>query len=518
MKTWKLIISFALVSFLSALVTTITYSHMNSVRSTAQTPANNTTGFDRTNLKLAAYAEAAENTDFTFAAEQSVNAVVHIKSIVKPAQNNRGRQYIDPFEFFFGPFGGGGIIPNSQRVGFGSGVIISDDGYIITNNHVIDGADEIEVTTNDNKTFKAKLVGSDAATDIALLKVDGKMLHVLPFGDSDNLKVGQWVLAVGNPLNLTSTVTAGIVSAVGRGDLTTNYSRSRLNMQQEKIESYIQTDAAVNPGNSGGALVNTRGELVGINAALVSETGSYIGYSFAIPINIAKKVVSDIREYGVVQRAILGIETRDLSMQEMDGQDNPQIYEKLKETEGGVYIKSFSSSNSPAQKAGIQVGDVITDVNSSKIKNLGELKAQLRRHSPGDKVEVRVRRGKSTKQYTVELTNDQGTTEAIKYRSPSDILGATFKALSREKKIQLGINFGIEVANLKNGKLKEAGIKGGFIILTANETRITTESDLYQTVETLLKEAPDERGLFIKGLYPGERRVQYIAIDLSTYE
>jgi Do/DeqQ family serine protease len=518
MKTWKLFICFLLVSALSAFVAVGTYSYLNNDRSMGPLSVNDSAGFNQANLRLASYADAAENTDFTFAAEQSVNAVVHIKSIVKPSQNNRGRQFIDPFEFFFGPFGGGGgSVPDRQRVGFGSGVIISNDGYIITNNHVIDGADEIEVTTNDDKTFKAKLVGTDAATDIALLKVDGKGLHVLPFGDSDNLKVGQWVLAVGNPLNLTSTVTAGIVSAVGRGDLSTGYGRYKNSMPQEKIESYIQTDAAVNPGNSGGALVNTRGELVGINAALVSETGSYIGYSFAIPINIAKKVVSDIKEYGIVQRAVLGIETRDLSMKDFDDKENADIYEKLKETEG-IYIKNFSSTNSPAKKAGIQIGDIIISINGMRTKSLGELKAQLRRYSPGDKVDVQVRHGKDTRKFTVELTNDQGTTDVVKYRSPSDILGASFKELSREAKMRLGVNFGIEVVNLKSGKLKDAGIKEGFIILSANENRVSSENDLLQIVETLLKEAPDERGLFIKGLYPGERRVQYIAIDLTVYE
>ncbi|MDR1562503.1 MAG: trypsin-like peptidase domain-containing protein [Dysgonamonadaceae bacterium] len=516
MKTLKLFISFLSVSILSAFVAIGTYSYLNKNQSAVQSTINGGTVFNQAGFKLASYAEAAENTDFTLAAEQSVNAVVHIKSIVKPSQNNRGRQMLDPFEFFFGnPFGSNSS--PRQRVGFGSGVIISNDGYIITNNHVIEGADEIEVTTNDDKTFKAKLTGTDAATDIALLKVDGKELHVLPFGDSDNLKVGQWVLAVGNPLNLTSTVTAGIVSAVSRSDLLTGYNRYRNSMPQDKIESYIQTDAAVNPGNSGGALVNTRGELVGINAALVSETGSYIGYSFAIPINIVKKVVSDIKEYGIVQRAVLGIETRDLSMKNTDEEGYADIYEKLKETEG-IYVKNFSSQNSPSKKAGINIGDIITSINGIKTKSLGELKAQLRRYSPGDKVEVQVKRDKDTKKFTVELKNEQGTTDVVKYRSPSDILGASFKELSHETKMRLGVNFGVEVTNLKSGKLKEAGIKEGFIILSANDKRISSENDLLQITEALQKEAPDERGLFLKGLYPGERRVQYIAIDLTVYE
>ena len=460
-------------------------------------------------VRLANYASvAAEHIDFTKAAELSVNAVVHIKSVANPSGRDNRREYFDPFEFFFGD--GMHNYRRQPRVGFGSGVIISTDGYIVTNNHVIDGADEIEVTTNDDKTFKAKLIGRDDLTDVALLKIEGENFSVIPFGDSDVLKVGEWVLAVGNPFNLKSTVTAGIVSAIGRADLLSGgYGDSR-GASQEKIESYIQTDAAVNGGNSGGALVNTRGELVGINTLIYSETGNFVGYSFAIPISIVKKVVTDIKQYGIVQRAMLGVRITEL---EALKQTAPEKYEKLKVKEG-VYVEGFSA-NSSSQKAGIQAGDVIIAINGSKIKNYHELRGQLSRYNPGNKVEVQVQRGNDTKKFTVELKNDQGTTEAIKYQSPSDILGASFQELSNETKMRLGINFGIEVVNLKNGKLKSSGIKNGFIILTANDNRISTPDNLIKVVEGIVKKDPDDRGLYIKGLYPDERKVEYIAIDLN---
>jgi Do/DeqQ family serine protease len=511
MKTGKLLFSFLLVSALSASIAIGTYSYLN--RSNKNSLSSG--GFNQVGgYRMASYAEAAENTDFTFAAEQSVNAVVHIKSTVAPSQRNKNdRNFIDPFEFFFGD--GNPFYQQRQqpRVGFGSGVIISTDGYIVTNNHVIDGADEIEVTTNDDQTFKAKLIGGDEATDIAVLKIEGKDLHVLPFGNSDILKVGEWVLAVGNPLNLTSTVTAGIVSATARGELFSDYGMRRGRTPSEnKIQSYIQTDAAVNPGNSGGALVNTKGELVGINAALISETGNYIGYSFAIPINIVKKVMSDIKQYGVVQRAMLGVSVRDVAVMK-EYEDDKDKYEKLKVHEG-VYIAGFSSKSS-AEKAGLKEGDVIIGINDAKIKNYSDLTAQLSRYSPGDKVNVRVNRVGDVKSFTVELKNDQGTTETIKYKSPSEILGASFKELSKESKTRLGINSGIEVTNLTDGKFKSEGIKNGFIILTANDNRISSPDEFIKIIEIILKKDPDERGLFLKGFYPETRRIEYVAIDLN---
>ena len=509
---WKIVLGAMFVCLLSVGATLGTYSYLNKANKTSFASGEfNQTGFRPVGYNVV----AAENTDFTLAAEQSVNAVVHIKSIAKPSQQSaqRGRGFdpwADPFEFFFGA----PSTPRQQRVGFGSGVIISTDGYIVTNNHVVDGATDIEVTTNDDQTFTAKLIGTDEATDVALLKVDGKNLPVIPFGDSDALKVGEWVLAIGNPFNLTSTVTAGIVSAKGRGSVFSGYGygngASRGMRAQDKVESFIQTDAAVNPGNSGGALVNTKGELVGINTAIYSETGNFVGYSFAVPISLVKKVVADIKEYGIVQRAMLGVSATDLAALK---EQEPDKYNKLKVHEG-VYVGEFSP-NSTAQKAGMKEGDVIIAINGNKIKNFQELRAQISRYSPGDKVDVRVDRYGDVKTYKVELKNDQGTTAIVKNRSIGEILGAEFKPLSPETKRAVGVNYGVEVSNITNGKLKELGIRNGFVILAANDARIDSPETFTKIVEAVLKQSPDERALYIKGLYPNDR-VRFYAIDLNN--
>jgi Do/DeqQ family serine protease len=498
----KLLFSFLLVSILSAGIAVGIYNVLN------RNDARQTKGiFDQTGYHPVGLVAAAENTDFTLAAEQSVHGVVHIKSIVKPNQRGNNWDYFDPFEFFFGR-----QRPQFQaqpRVGFGSGVIISTDGYIVTNNHVIDGADEIEVTTNDDRTYTAKLVGGDESTDIALLKIEGKDFPVIPFGDSDALKVGEWVLAVGNPFNLTSTVTAGIVSAKGRGSLFPGYGgRGQRNQTQQKIESYIQTDAAVNPGNSGGALVNTKGELVGINTAIYSETGNYVGYSFAIPISMVKKVVSDIKQYGIVQRALLGVSVIDLpQLKETD----PDKFNKLKAKEG-VYVNGFSSKSS-AEQAGMKAGDVIVKINDQKIHNYQELRAQISRYNPGDKIDVQVQRGDELKTYKVELKNDQGTTEMVSGKKALETLGASLKDITLETPV-LGIKNGLEVSTLKNGKLRQAGVKEGFIILVVNEENVTSSEQLEKIVESVMKNDPDDRGLFIKGLYPNGR-ITYYAVNLN---
>jgi len=508
MRTFKLIIGFIVVSLLSASVAIGAYSYLSKKSGNIFSSGNS---LNQQGFKTVGYAVPAENTDFTYAAEQSVNAVVHIKSVVKPSDNDRsgrGGRYMNPFDFLFGDNPFGQPYQRRPQVGYGSGVIISTDGYIVTNNHVIDGVDEIEVTTNDDQTYKAKVIGNDDLTDVALLKIEGKDFHALPFGDSDQLKVGEWVLAVGNPFNLTSTVTAGIVSAKGRGDISDGGYGSR--GAQDRIQSYIQTDAAVNPGNSGGALVNTKGELVGINTLIYSETGNYVGYSFAIPINIVKKVVSDLKQFGVVQRALLGV--RVFSLSDLKKQD-PDKYGKIKLNDG-VYVDAFPS-NSAAQKAGIQVGDIIAAINGTKVKTGQELRAQISRFSPGDKVDVQIYRNDATKNYTVELKNDQGTTEVIKQKNPNDVLGAAFKVLSDDTKSRLGINYGIEVTDLSNGKLKSAGMRKGFIILLANDNRISSPDDIEQAVSNILKQDADDRGLYIKGFYPDTRRMLYFAIDLN---
>ena len=504
MKTWKLVFGIILVSLLSASIAIGTYSYLNGKNE------NNfsSNSFTQSGFHTVGYATPAENTDFTYAAEQSVNAVVHIKSVARLSER-RGRGNINPFEYFFGD---GNPYQRPPRVGFGSGVIISNDGYIVTNNHVIDGAAEIEVTTNDDQVYKAKVIGNDDLIDVALLKIEGKDFHSLPFGDSDQLKIGEWVLAVGNPFNLTSTVTAGIVSAKGRGDISDRYGSST---DAQKIQSYIQTDAAVNPGNSGGALVNTKGELVGINTAIYSQTGNFVGYSFAIPINIVKKVVTDIKQYGVVQRANMGIYPLDLASLK---EGKPDIYKKLNITDG-VYVDSIPE-NSSAKKAGIQVGDVVTAINGAKIKNVQELRAQLSSFSPGNKVEVQVSRGDAMKTFTVELKNYQGTTDIVKPNILKSLLGASFKELSREAKTNLSINYGIEVTEISNGKFRSAGIQNGFVIMTANDNRISTPGDLETVVTNILKKDPEERGLYLRGFYQISQRIRtvYYAIDLNDQE
>lgn len=448
--------------------------------------------------KLAGYnAVAAENTDFTYAAEKAVHSVVHIKA-TQNSKGSSGQQYVDPFEYFFG-FGGRSQRTPQPRVGAGSGVIISTDGYIITNNHVIDGADELEVTLNDNRKFEAKVIGADPTTDIALLKIEADDLPTIPFGDSEKLKVGEWVLAVGNPFNLTSTVTAGIVSAKSRGNIGAGGDRS-------KIESFIQTDAAVNPGNSGGALVNTKGELVGINTAIYSETGSYAGYSFAVPISIAGKVVNDLKEFGTVQRAVLGVLIQD--PQYAPDEDKA----KVKALEG-AYVGGFAE-RSTAKEAGVEKGDVITAVNGVKVKSASALQEQISKYRPGDKIELTIDRNGSTKKYTVELRNAQGSTKVVKSGDGTEIMGGAFKALSDEQKRKLGVSYGIEVTGVTNGKLQSAGIKKGFIIMIVNNQKISAPEDFEKIVDNILQGRTEDQGLFIKGFYPNGR-TKYYAIDLS---
>ncbi|MDR1918825.1 MAG: Do family serine endopeptidase [Tannerellaceae bacterium] len=445
---------------------------------------------------------AAENIDFTVAAESAIHAVVHIKSTTKSrVQGGGNRQYIDPFEYFFG-FGNRGYQRQPQpRVGFGSGVIISTDGYIITNNHVVEEADEIEVTLNDSRKFVAKLIGTDASTDIALVKIEGKDFPTIPFGDSDKLKVGEWVLAVGNPFNLTSTVTAGIVSAKGRGVFTGDDDR-------DKVASYIQTDAAVNRGNSGGALVNTKGELIGINTLIYSETGNFAGYSFAIPISIAGKVATDLKQYGTVQRAMLGVSIMDVKNLSDEQKGKIKVLE-------GVYVADFAQFSS-AKGAGIEVGDVITAVNETKVKSVNELQERISRFRPGDKVKVAVNRNGASKTFTVELRNMQGNTGVVKGKTDAaELLGAAFKELSAKQKQELGISYGIEVAAIFDGKLKDVGISKGFIIMIANDQKISAPDDLEKIVERILRNNGEEQLLVLKGISPNGR-TRYYAIDLAN--
>ena len=447
--------------------------------------------------------------DLTEAAEKGCAAVVYIK--VTQNGTTRIQEYYDPFDDMFSQFfgrGNGGTqrrqIQTPKRQGAGSGVIISSDGYIVTNNHVVEGADDIEITLNDNREFKATVVGMDANTDLALLKIDGKELPTLVIGDSDELKVGEWVLAVGNPFNLKSTVTAGIVSAKAR-------KIAEVSRTGNEIESYIQTDAAINAGNSGGALVNSRGELVGINAALYSQTGSFTGYGFAIPTTIMKKVVSDLKEYGAVQRALIGISGSDLSAYVDDQKAKDEKWNKDFGTNEGVYVADVME-NGAAKEAGIKEGDVIVSVNDKKISKMSELQEVITRFSPGDKVSVGILRDKKAKTVDVVLKNGQGNTQVVKAQNLSS-LGAEFKELTDDQKKSLNLSNGVQVTKLEsNSPLRKMGVGDDFIIMLANNVKINTVADLERIYKSACES--EAKTLFIWGKYPSGRTGSY-AIELE---
>jgi Do/DeqQ family serine protease len=417
--------------------------------------------------------------DFTYAAERTIHAVVHVKVT---SMQNQG--YSNPFyEFFFGDR----MDTKPQPVsGFGSGVIISEDGYIVTNNHVIDGAEKIEVTLNNKHTYTAELIGRDPDTDIAVIKIKEDKMPFITYGNSDALKIGEWVLAVGNPYNLTSTVTAGIVSAKAR-NLSILGGRGDRERPQSAIESFIQTDAAVNPGNSGGALVNTRGELIGINTAIASPTGSYIGNSFAIPVTIVKKVVGDLIEYGKVQRAMLGVQIKDI--------DEDLAKKKGLDKIEGVYIDGLSDG-SAAESAGIKEGDVITSVNGQKVNSMSELQEQVSRFRPNDKVEIEINRDNKKKQFLVTLRNSEGTTKIVRKDEITSILGAQLTEVSPSEKSKLGIRGGVKVTDIGSGKLRSEGVQKGFIITSINNKAVASVDDVKSILSGI------KGGVYIEGVYP----------------
>ena len=435
-----------------------------------------------------------ERVDLTYAAETSVHAVVHIKS-VEHSKTRYVQQMPDIFDFFFGDgTGRQRKVETEPRVGMGSGVIISSDGYIVTNNHVIEGADEIDVTLNDKREYTARLVGTDPTTDIALLKIEAEELPYLTLSNSDDIKVGEWVLAVGNPFNLSSTVTAGIVSAKARN----------LNIYggtNGSIESFIQTDAAINRGNSGGALVNTKGELVGINAAIYSPTGVYSGYGFAIPTNLVKAVVLDLKKFGAVQRAQLGI---------MGGDNNAELSkEKNLGVNYGVFVSKVIDGGS-AKDAGIKENDVIIGINDKKINSMGELQETIAMSKPGSVINVKVIR--DGKEKTIEVTLKKNKeVSGVGDTKTSNLLGAKFEKIDKDTKSRLKLENGLEVKELSNGRLRDAGIQEGFIILKANNKLISSEKDLEEVVKAA--SASDDKVVFITGVYPSGRKV-YFAIDL----
>ena len=435
--------------------------------------------------------------DFTYAAEKSVNSVVHVKTKYKVTYSQGYDSFDQLFEFFFGiPQNPRQYEEKEQPGGIGSGVILSQDGYIVTNNHVVEKASSIEVTLNDKRTFQAEIVGIDPSTDIALLKIDADDLIPIPFGNSDQLKIGEWVLAVGNPFNLTSTVTAGIVSAKARN---INILTADL-----KIESFIQTDAAVNPGNSGGALVNINGELVGINTAIASQTGSFTGYSFSIPVSIVSKVVADLKEFGVVQRAVLGVQMRDI--------DAEFAKEKKLPTLEGVYVANVFDKGA-AKMAGIKEGDIITAIDEVKVKSMAEMQEQVGRYSPGDIIRITALRNGKEQEFEVELRNRSGNTGVVKVVDLAQ-LGAKFQPISNNTKYKFGINGGLEVVSLdKSGRFAKAGIQKGYMILKINQWIINSEDDLIEAYQQV-KTADEEQVLLLTGVYPNGQ-VVYYAVDVN---
>jgi Do/DeqQ family serine protease len=411
--------------------------------------------------------------DFTQAVEQSIDAVVHVKT-------KEFREYVENplYEFFFGDQ------PNREAqpiLGFGSGVIISGKGYIVTANHVIEDSDEVLVVLNDKREFTASLIGTDPTTDIALLKVEAGELTALKFGNSDALKLGEWVLAIGNPYNLTSTVTAGIVSAKARGGV--------MRRQAYGIESFIQTDAAVNPGNSGGALINTRGELVGINTLIASSTGAFSGYSFAVPVSIVEKVVTDLIEFGEVQRAILGINIATVTA---------ELAKEMKiDKIEGVYVSNVLSEGA-ARQAGIREGDVIISINDTRVNSNAELQETVSKYRPGQEVKVLIKRDGKLKQFDVVLRNLEGSTEIEKKSDVIELLGASFEPISDREKQALGIRKGVKVKSVKPGKFMKVGIEEGFVLTSVNKMPVGSVKDITDILENtegaIIIEGVDQKG------------------------
>ena len=439
--------------------------------------------------------------NFVEVAERTIDGVVNIRT--EKAVRMSQERFFDPFEFFFG-------IPSQRdprqegrsrqeapkQVGIGSGVIIGRDGYIVTNNHVIDGADDVYVTTNSNEEYKARVVGTDPFTDLALIKIEGdKELTAIPFGNSDDLRVGEWVLAIGNPFNLRSTVTAGIVSAKGRA--------AGSGQGSLQVGSFIQSDVAVNPGNSGGALVNMAGELIGINTMIYSSTGNYAGISFAIPTSIVHKVVGDLKEYGTVQRAVLGIAGTNITSAATEKYD-------LKVSQGALVMEVADRSS--AKQAGLMEGDVITSIDGHSISTMSDLQEAISTHKPGDKVRMAVDRKGKAMTINLVLKNSEGNTDAVTRIDESSI-GAAFLELTDKEMSDLGISYGVKVVGVdRDGKFFRAGIRKGDVILAVNNLRVSKKDDVEKVVSDVVKGSSD-KVLFVK-LLNTNGRINYVAVDL----
>lgn len=475
---FRSLIAALLIAIAGGVTAVLVYDTIGGKKET-ETVIRETQGMQYVNLP----SQSAAPTDFTIAAEMSVEAVVHVKT--KAFRESSGNPL---FDYFFGT-------PRSDDneprvVGYGSGVILTSDGYIVTNNHVVEGSEAVEVVLNDRRAFEAELVGTDPTTDLAVLKIESGNLPFLRFGNSDELRLGEWVLAVGNPYNLTSTVTAGIVSAKARN---INILRAEL-----ALESFIQTDAAVNPGNSGGALVNTRGELIGVNAAIASRTGAFTGYSFAIPSSIVRKVTTDIIEFGAVQRAILGVTIVELDAEQAKRYNIDHIE--------GVLVTSLRPE-SAALDAGMKVNDVIMAINGVKVNSPAELQEQVSRYRPNDKISVTINRKNKSMQIDVVLRNIKGGTGYVKKEVEISTLGASFDEISADDLQKLGISSGIRVTGLRSGKFRSAGIREGFIVTEINSKAIISVDDIEKILEK------SEGGIYVSGIYP-DGLIAYYAIRL----
>lgn len=449
-------------------------------------------------MKLSSYFENLKNytvpagLNFVLAAEKVTPAVVHIKTYSNGLHHGSST-FLDWFrdkEHEKNETENSEIQEN-QQTSSGSGVIISENGYVVTNNHVIEDAERVEIILNDKRSFEAKIIGRDASTDLALLKIDAKNLVSVGYGNSDDLKIGEWVLAVGNPFDLTSTVTAGIVSAKAR-----NIHILR-NQDQPAIEAFIQTDAAVNPGNSGGALVNLKGELIGINTAIATQTGSYSGYSFAVPVSLVQKVTEDLIKYGEVQRALLGITILDVNA-------NLAKDKKLSSITG-VWVSGIQK-NSAADEAGIKIGDVIIAINEVSIADVASLQETIARHRPGDKVEVKVERDSEIEILNLVLKNSSNTTDIIKTHFKSILLaneGIEVIDLTEKEKNELEVNYGVKIVRVYEGKFKTAKVKDGFVITHVDKLKIRSVAQLENILQT------KGGGLLIEGIDAKKKKAFY---------
>ncbi|MDQ2719536.1 MAG: trypsin-like peptidase domain-containing protein [Bacteroidota bacterium] len=454
------------------------------------------------NYKYAGFQDSQGNpspgpVDFTQAAAAAVPTVVHIKTKTNPRMvNNNLPQQKNPFSDLFGDddmlnqfFGNGGRQRMLPQMASGSGVIISDDGYIITNNHVVAGADEVTVTLSDRKTYTAKVIGADPSYDLAVVKIDAKNLPFMLYGNSNDTKIGQWVLAIGYPLNLEATVTAGIISAKSRS---LGLNRDRNGKTAGAVESYLQTDAAVNMGNSGGALINTNGQLIGINSAIASPTGYYNGYSYAIPVDIVKKVINDLVKYGSVQRGFLGAMYIDAGLLS----DQEKQKNKIPLSADGIYITDLVKDGA-AMQGGIKVGDMIRKINGVSINSSSELQEQLSNYKPGDKVQVTYDRNGSPITVQVTLKNNAGNYDIVKAAGMIDKLGADLMTLDSKKAKDLGLSGGVVVKKINEGAINDqTRMRDGFIITKANGKEVKSVDDLQKIIGT-------QKEITITGVYPG---------------